>query len=168
LYQTISKPHYLPQFRSTVVEQVLLHANQEGRVFSVIVVDSRPMLEGEDSPLIHDFTVSKRILLGKQLLKNLVTAGISCTYVLLPALGSVIDTSTKVLLGAASVHANGAILSRAGTALVAMMASQRQKPVLVCSETYKYSETVPLDGFAKNELGNPNYEPHDEHMLIMS
>jgi hypothetical protein len=25
-----------------------------------------------------------------------------------------------------------------------------------------------LDGFAKNELGNPNYEPHDEHMLIMS
>lgn len=32
--------------RSSVVEKVLIHAHKEGRRISVIVVDSRPMLEG--------------------------------------------------------------------------------------------------------------------------
>ena len=32
--------------RSSVVEKVLLHAWKEGKRFSVVVVDSRPMLEG--------------------------------------------------------------------------------------------------------------------------
>ena len=33
-------------YRSSVVEKVLLEAHSSGRHFSVIVVDSRPMLEG--------------------------------------------------------------------------------------------------------------------------
>lgn len=37
---------YLWFFRSSVVEKVLLGAHSDGRQFSVVVVDSRPMLEG--------------------------------------------------------------------------------------------------------------------------
>lgn len=37
---------YLRSHRSSVVEKVLLEAHASGRKFSVIVVDSRPMLEG--------------------------------------------------------------------------------------------------------------------------
>lgn len=64
-----------------------------------------------------------------------------------------ITEATKVFFGAHSIHANGAVYSRAGTALVALFAHERHVPVLVCCETYKYSEGVILDSFTKNELG---------------
>lgn len=32
--------------RSSIVEKILLNAHEEGKRFSVIVVDSRPLLEG--------------------------------------------------------------------------------------------------------------------------
>jgi translation initiation factor eIF-2B subunit delta len=72
----------------------------------------------------------------------------------LPALGCVISEVSIVLVGAHSIHSNGAIFSRAGTALVAMMAKQHSVPVVVCCETYKFSEGVRLDSFTKNELGD--------------
>lgn len=123
--------------RSSVVQKVLLEAWAGGTQFSVIVVDSRPMLE------------------GKGLLSVLAAASIPCTYVLLPALGSVISEVSIVLVGAHSIHSNGAVFSRAGTALVAMMAKQHSVPVVVCCETYKFSEGVRLDSFTKNELAPP-------------
>ena len=123
--------------RSSVVEKVLLRAHEDGKQISVIVVDSRPLLE------------------GKQLLSVLTAANIPCTYLLLPALGSIIAEVSTVFLGAHSIHSNGAVFSRAGTALVAMMAKQHSVPVVVCCETYKYSDGVQLDSFTKNELGTP-------------
>ena len=90
---------------------------------------------------------------GKRLLSVLAAASIPCTYLLLPALGSVISEVSIVLVGAHSIHSNGAVFSRAGTALVAMMAKQHSVPVVVCCETYKFSEGVYLDSFTKNELG---------------
>jgi len=59
---------------------------------------------------------------------------------------------TTVLLGAHSLFSNGAVYSRAGTAMVAMMAKAHRVPVVVCCETYKFSEGVMVDGFSKNEL----------------
>ncbi|KAH8999322.1 IF-2B-domain-containing protein [Lactarius akahatsu] len=123
--------------RSSVVQKVLLEAWAEGTRFSVIVVDSRPMLE------------------GKRLLSVLAAASIPCTYLLLPALSAVISEVSIVLIGAHSIHSNGAVFSRAGTALVAMMAKQHSVPVVVCCETYKFSEGVRLDSFTKNELAPP-------------
>lgn len=93
--------------------------------------------------------------LGKKLLRRLTSTDppIPCTYALLPALPSIITEVTTVLLGAHSLSSNGAVYSRAGTALVAMMAKSHSVPVMVCCETYKFSEGVMLDGFGKNELG---------------
>jgi translation initiation factor eIF-2B subunit delta len=90
---------------------------------------------------------------GKRLLSVLSGASIPCTYLLLPAIGSVIAEVSTVMVGAHSLHSNGAVFSRAGTALVAMMAQQYSVPVIVCCETYKFSEGVQLDSFTKNELG---------------
>lgn len=84
---------------------------------------------------------------------SLSSVGIPCTYLLLPAVGSVIAEVSTVFIGAHSLHSNGAVHSRAGTALVSMMAKQHSIPVVVCCETYKISETVQLDSFTKNELG---------------
>ena len=49
---------------------------------------------------------------------------------------------SKVLLGASAMLANGNVISRVGTSMVAMMARQYNVPVLVCCETYKFSEKV--------------------------
>ncbi len=46
------------------------------------------------------------------------------------------------MLGASALLSNGSVISRAGTATVALMATQRNVPVLVCCETYKFSEKV--------------------------
>ncbi len=87
---------------------------------------------------------------------NKLTSGpnpIPCTYALLPALPYLITEVTTVLLGAHALFSNGAVYSRAGTALVAMMAKGHGVPVMVCCETYKFSEGVMVDGFSKNEIG---------------
>ena len=143
--------------RSSVVEKVLLEAHASGRIFSVIVVDSRPMLEGMRSAFPR-CSYTDSLGTGKRLLAVLSEAGIQCTYVLLPALGSVISEVSTVLVGAHSIHTNGAVYSRAGTALVAMMAKQHSVPVVVCCETYKFSESIQLDSFTKNELGERGCE----------
>lgn len=36
------------------------------------------------------------------------------------------------------------------------MAHAKQIPVIVCCETYKFSESIRLDSFVWNELGNPD------------
>ncbi len=62
---------------------------------------------------------------------------------------------TKVFLGAAAVLSNGTVISRAGSAAVAMMAAAHSTPVLICCETYKFHERVQLDAITNNELGDP-------------
>lgn len=123
--------------RSTTVEQTLIAAAQAGKKFSVVVADARPLLEGKD------------------LLVSLLQAGIPCEYLLVNSIETGINQANKVMLGAAAVMSNGALLSRAGTAAVAMSASLAHVPVIVCAETYKFHERVQLDCITNNELGDP-------------
>ncbi|KAK7470942.1 hypothetical protein VKT23_002357 [Stygiomarasmius scandens] len=129
--------------RSSLVEKILIRAHALNKRFSVIVLDSRPLLE------------------GKTLLRTLTstTPPIPCTYALLPALPSLIKEVSMVLVGAHSLHTNGAVYSRAGTAMVAMLAKEHSVPVMVCCETYKFSENVMLDAFGKNELAPSKFSP---------
>ena len=62
----------------------------------------------------------------------------------------------QVFLGAAAVTANGTVLSRTGTAAVAMVAHEWRMPVMICCETCKFQEKVQLDSICCNELGNPD------------
>ena len=44
-------------------------------------------------------------------------------------------------------------MSRIGTATISLIAKSYNVPVLVCCETYKFSERVQADAFVSNELG---------------
>ena len=123
---------------SSLVERILLQAHSKGTKFRTILVDARPKLE------------------GKVMLRRLVRAGLECSYVLLPALGYVMTQVSKVLLGAHSMLANGVTVARVGTAMVGAMACENNVPVLVCCETYKFSDVVQVDSFNSNELGDPD------------
>ncbi|KIL65432.1 hypothetical protein M378DRAFT_186486 [Amanita muscaria Koide BX008] len=135
--------------KSSVVEKVLLNAHQEGKKFSVIVIDSQPLLE------------------GKALLTSLTSTNppIPCTYTFLSAISSVMTEVTTVLVGAHSICANGAVYSRSGTALVAMIAKNHNVPVVVCCETYKFSDSVVLDAFGKNELAPQKFDRRSDAAL---
>ncbi|KAL3596926.1 hypothetical protein D5086_008563 [Populus alba] len=123
---------------SSAVEMVLLHAHELGKQFRVVVVDSRPKLEGQ------------------QLLRRLVGKGINCTYTHINAISYIMHEVTRVFLGASSVLSNGTVYSRVGTACVAMVAHSFHVPVLVCCEAYKFHERVQLDSICSNELGDPD------------
>lgn len=58
-----------------------------------------------------------------------------------------------MLLGAHALLANGSVMSRVGTAQLALVARAHNVPVLVCCETYKFCERVQTDAFVSNELG---------------
>ncbi|KAL0912054.1 hypothetical protein M5K25_017997 [Dendrobium thyrsiflorum] len=123
---------------STVVEMILLHAHEQGKQFRVVVVDSRPKLE------------------GKILLRKLVMKGLSCTYTHINAISYVMHEVKCVVLGASAILSNGTVFSRVGTACIAMVAHAFRVPVLICCEAYKFHERVQLDSICSNELGNPD------------
>ncbi|KAE8696871.1 NagB/RpiA/CoA transferase-like superfamily protein isoform 2 [Hibiscus syriacus] len=123
---------------SSSVEMILLHAHELGKQFRVVVVDSRPKLEGQ------------------LLLRRLVRKGLSCTYTHVNAVSCIMQEVTRTFLGASSVLSNGTVYSRVGTACVAMVAHAFRVPVLVCCEAYKFHERVQLDSICFNELGNPD------------
>jgi len=122
--------------KSSLVLQTLLKASENGTKFRVIVVDSKPLFE------------------GKILVADLAAAGIEVQYCLISAADHAVKEASKVLLGAHSMMANGMLLSRCGTAIVAMLAHERDVPVIVCCESIKFTEKVALDSNG-NELGPP-------------
>jgi translation initiation factor eIF-2B subunit delta len=123
---------------SCVVEMILIRAKEMGKKFRVVVVDSRPKLE------------------GKGLLRQLLSKNIQCTYTHMNASPYIMQEVTRVFLGASSVLSNGTVYSRVGTACVAMVAHAFSVPVMICCETYKFHERVQLDSITSNELGDPD------------
>uniref|UniRef100_A0A8C8SNX4 Translation initiation factor eIF2B subunit delta n=1 Tax=Pelusios castaneus TaxID=367368 RepID=A0A8C8SNX4_9SAUR len=123
---------------SSLVNRTLCDAHAKGRAFRVIVVDSRPRLE------------------GRHTLRRLVHEGIRCTYVTITAISYVLPEVSKVLLGAHALLANGSVMSRVGTSQIALVSKAYNVPVLVCCETYKFCERVQTDSFVSNELDDPD------------
>jgi translation initiation factor eIF-2B subunit delta len=123
---------------SSSVLKTLEAAHRRGCKFRVIVVDSRPHFE------------------GSKLLSKLCKMGVSCTYAYITSLSYILPQVTTVFIGAAAALANGTVVSRVGTAAVAVMAREFNIPVVVCCETYKFSHRVQLDALTHNELGDPD------------
>ncbi|XP_065074472.1 translation initiation factor eIF2B subunit delta isoform X2 [Ochlerotatus camptorhynchus] len=123
---------------SSLIKHILEEANRRQKNFRVVIVDSRPRNREHE------------------MLRQLVVQGIDCTCVLINAISYVMPEVTKVLLSAHALLANGCVMSRVGTAQIALVAKSYNVPVLVCCETHKFSERVQTDAFVYNEIGNPN------------
>ncbi|XP_067939844.1 translation initiation factor eIF2B subunit delta-like [Watersipora subatra] len=123
---------------SSLVLKVLVTAIKKYSNVSVVVVDSRPKLEGKE--------------MVRKLLKACPSA--SCSYALINSISYIMPKASKVLLGAHAVLANGYIMSRVGTSHIALMAKAYNVPLLVCCETYKFSHRMQTDSFVANELGD--------------
>lgn len=120
---------------SFLIKHIFREAKQAGKRFRVIVVDSAPRLD------------------GKQLVQFLGQLNIDATYVLINALSYVMKEVNKVLLEAHTLLANGYMISEMGSSQIALVAKSHNVPVLICCETYKFSERVHTDSFVFNEAG---------------
>ncbi|KAK4554404.1 hypothetical protein LTR86_008612 [Recurvomyces mirabilis] len=122
--------------KSSIVEKTILQAWEQGTEFRVIVVDSRPLFE------------------GRKLAESLIRAapGLEVEYLPFSGLAHAVRDATLVLLGAHSMLSNGRLLSRVGTASVAMQAQRRNVPVIVLCESVKFSGKVALDSIVLNEV----------------
>lgn len=58
-----------------------------------------------------------------------------------------------MIIEAHSLLGNGYVMSHIGASQVALVAKAYNVPVIVCCETYKFSERVHTDCFVHNELG---------------
>ena len=123
---------------SSLLSKVFAKASDEGRKFRVVVADGRPKFE------------------GKEMVRRIVNMGVHCTYVLASSVPYIIQEVSKVFLGAHAVMTNGCVMSRVGTSQMALVAKSQNVPVLVCCETYKFTERVQTDSFVFNELGDPD------------
>lgn len=122
---------------SSLIKKILIDSHQDKK-FKVVVIEGRGLLE------------------GREMLRQLVNAGIDCSYCLINSATFVMNKANKVLLGAHSLLANGSVMARNGSAQIALIAHSYNKPVLVCCETYKFCERVQVDSIVYNELGDPN------------
>ncbi|KAF2468903.1 nagb/rpia/CoA transferase-like protein [Lindgomyces ingoldianus] len=119
---------------SSIVEKTFLRAHNAGIKFSVMVVDSGPLFEGE------------------RLARDLANHGLQVRYRNIRAASHAVRDASKVFLGAHAMMSNGRLYSRVGTAVVSMLANDHSLPVIVLCESVKFTERVALDSIVGNEV----------------
>jgi hypothetical protein len=104
----------------------------------------------------------------------LVAAGIPCTYILINSLSYVMKEVSKVLLGACAMLANGNVISRAGSSMVALMAKQVKAALhggLSASTPLGLSTSTPLYHFPLYSLTaflTSRHSPHWQPLSLFS
>jgi len=99
---------------------VLVEAHRNGKHFSVFCCETRPRLQGYLTA------------------KALRDAGIDVTLIVDSAARYFMDNVNKVVIGAYSVAANGAVVNKIGTSTIAALAHEARVRLMVAAETYKF------------------------------
>jgi len=110
---------------SKTVMKIFEKALEQGKKFEVFVTESRP---GDD---------------GKIVASKLSKLGLKVTLIVDSAMRYFMKYTTRVLLGAEAVAANGAVISKVGSSLMALIAHEARVRVFVAASTLKFNyETV--------------------------
>lgn len=118
-----------------LVRRALLKAHRHGRRFGVVVVDD-----------VHDRS-------GTDMAKALRGAGLDVTYCPdLAAARTMMRDSTKTLVAAEAVFSNGSVYARAGTADVALAATDANSEMIVLCESINFTERMATDSLTYNEI----------------
>ncbi len=105
---------------SSCALSVIKTAHQQGKNLKVFVTESRPREQG---------VISAR---------SLSKAGIKTTLIVDSAARFFMKDVDKVIVGADSIAANGAVVNKIGTAPLALAAHEARVVVLVAAESYKF------------------------------
>jgi translation initiation factor eIF-2B subunit delta len=118
-----------------LVEKTLRYASEGGKRFNVVVVDD---------PFDGD---------GVQMVESLRALGIKVEYCPdISAVRGILHRCTGMMVGAEAVFSNGALYGRAGTADLAIMASEIDVGVIVLCEMINFTERLAVDSVTYNEI----------------
>ncbi len=106
---------------SATAFSVLKTASTMGKEFTVYVPETRPKYQGHITATWLD------------------EAGIPCILITDNSLRFLIARADKVFVGADSITANGAVVNKIGTSLVALAADEARVDFFVAAESYKFS-----------------------------
>jgi len=136
---------------------VIKTAAKQGKKIKAYVTESRPLWQGH--------------ITARELLK----AGIPTTMIIDSAVRYFIRDVDKVVVGADSIAANGAVINKVGTSQIALAAHEARVPFFVAAETYKLhhgtvvgqlveieerdtEEVVDLKKFPGLKVRNPSFD----------
>ncbi|AHF80708.1 ribose 1,5-bisphosphate isomerase [Thermococcus paralvinellae] len=116
---------------------VMKKAWDEGKDIKVIVTETRPKWQ------------------GKLTARELAEYGIPVIYVVDSAARHYMKMTDKVVMGADSITANGAVINKIGTALIALTAKEHRVWVMIAAETYKFHPETMLGQLVEIEMRDP-------------
>lgn len=122
---------------SSVAISILKEAKRQGKEFRVIATETRPRFQ------------------GRLTAKALSEAGIPVTLIVDSAARYFMPKVDKVIVGADVVTANGAVVNKIGTSLIALAAKEARVRVFVGAETYKFSPSTVLGELVEIEERPP-------------
>jgi ribose 1,5-bisphosphate isomerase len=111
----------LTHCNSSAAIEVMRTAWNQGKRFEVLVTETRPRFQGHITA------------------RELAKAGIPVTLILDDAVRYFMQRVDKVIVGADAVAANGALVNKIGTSMIALAAHEARVRVFVAAETYKFS-----------------------------
>ena len=126
---------------------IIKTAFKQGKRIKAFVTESRPMRQGFIS------------------IRELSRAGIPTTLIVDSAVRHFIRDIDKVIVGADSIAANGAVINKIGTSQIALVAHEARVPFFVAAESYKFNpgtlagQLVEIEEREPNEIVDPKRFP---------
>jgi ribose 1,5-bisphosphate isomerase len=117
---------------------VMATAWRQGRRFEVYATETRPRFQ------------------GRLTARALARVGISVTLILDDSVRYFMQDVDKVLVGADAITANGALVNKVGTSLVALAAHEVNVKVNVAAESYKFSPETMIGELVEIEERDPS------------
>jgi ribose 1,5-bisphosphate isomerase len=133
----------LTHCHSSAVVEIIKKAWEQGKKVRVYSTETRPRFQGRITA------------------KTLGEAGIPVTMIVDSAARHFMDEVDKVIVGADAIAANGAVVNKIGTSMVALAAHEAGVLFFVAAETYKFSpetmvgELIVLEERASSEIISP-------------
>ncbi|MCD6324495.1 MAG: ribose 1,5-bisphosphate isomerase [Desulfurococcales archaeon] len=122
---------------STVAVSVIATAHKHGKVNKVFVKETRPRMQG----LITA--------------KALADAGLDVILIPDSSVRYFMKKVNKVVVGADTIAANGAVINKVGTSVVALAAKEARVRTYVAAETYKFSPLTVVGELVPIEIRSP-------------
>ncbi len=129
---------------STAAVSVIVEARNQGKVSKVYVKETRPKMQG----LITA--------------KALADAGLDVILIPDSSVRYFMKRVNKVVVGADTIAANGAVINKIGTSLVALAAKEARVRLYVAAETYKFSPQTVIGELVPIEVRDPREIVEDE------
>src|SRR3989344_4927968 len=105
---------------SSIVNDILIHAKKSGKKFEVHVTETRPFFQ------------------GRLTAKQLSAARIPVTLFVDSAARLALKKADLMMIGADAITAEGYVINKIGSELVADVANNYQIPVFVCTHSWKF------------------------------